>query len=220
MAYIRPNCMQIFTNGQELRMRTALANSTLLQNVIVPNSLVINSLTVGSGVSRLYDVVGDLTAQTNVVVQSNGTLTLRAGNSIVLKNLFHAQALSSFQAYIEPSCSTIDEFNSARRAYPYSEEVDTVKTNTETDNNSGFNISVYPNPAGKQLSIDILSIRSGVVEIKIFSVTGTLVKAAKYSISAKGIYRVQMDISTLTSGTYIMQASTGFEGAVKKFVKF
>jgi len=220
MAYIRPNCMQVFTNGQETRMRTALANSTLLQNVIVPNSLVINSLTVSPGINRLYDVVNNLTAQTNVVVQPNGTLTLRAGNSIVLKNLFHAQASSSFHAYIEQSCSTIDEFNSARKASPDAEDIDTIKTDAGEKTNSEFNMAIYPNPATSKLNLDISSVRSGIIEVRIFSATGVIVKATKYSVSAKSIYREQLDIFNLAPGTYIIQASNGFEGAIEKFVKF
>lgn len=220
MAYIRPNCMQVFTEGQETRMRTILANSTLLQNVIVPNSLVINSLTIGSGVTRLYDVINNLTTQTNVVVQSGGSLTLRAGNSIVLKNLFHAEASSSFHAYIVQSCSTIDEFNSARKTHSDAADTDTIKINSEEKFNSEFRITVYPNPAINEINIDISSVRSGVVEIQIFSITGTIVRATKFPVSEKGIHHVQMDISALTPGAYIIQASTGFEAAVKKFVKF
>lgn len=118
MAYSKPNCMQYHSSGQGSRMLSVIANSTLLQNTLVPYDSVLTALTVTSGQDILYDVENNLTLQTSVSVQSGGKLTLRAGNQIALLPNFQALLGSELQAIINNQCSTIDHNNSAKINIP------------------------------------------------------------------------------------------------------
>jgi hypothetical protein len=215
MAYVRPDCMQLFTNGQGDRMKTIIANSNLLQNVIVPNSLTISSLSIGPGVIRLYDVLNDLTMQTNVVVSAGGSLTLRAGQTITLTDFFNAQNSSTFHAYIDNACSTIDEDNSAKAALTHLNIVE----QKPVEEFKGFNISIYPNPVSNILNMKITSQKKNVIEIKLLSSIGYVVKTVKYTIPLKGIYNFQLDATPLISGTYFIIVSDGTKKVAKKLIK-
>lgn len=210
MAYIPPNCMQLFTNGQGDRIRNMLANSTLLQSIIVPSSITISSLDILGGTTEFYDVTNTITTQSNVLVEANGSLTLRAGNLIDMKNFFDAKASSNFHAYIQNVCSTIDQPNFARS---------NNRPNIYSDS-SDFRFTIYPNPiVTNNLTMDIFSQKRKSVTIKLISVDGKTLKIANYLVPAGSSYHVQLDISELTAGIFFIQASNKDQTITKKIIK-
>lgn len=140
MAYTLPSCMSMFTNGQELRMREMLQNSSILQPVIVPDNLTVSSLLVTGSSVVLYDVIGDLAFQTSVEVANDSKLTAKAGESITINSVFQADKGSVFIAEIDDICSSVTEPNSARM------NSDLVSFNDSSPDND---LGAYPNPISK-----------------------------------------------------------------------
>lgn len=215
MAYIPPTCMQLFTSGQGTRMRSILANSTLLQNIIVPSSLTLSSLDILGGVNRLYDVTNTITTQTNVLVEANGSLTLRAGNLIDIKTFFDSKTSSNFHAYLDNTCSTVDQSNFARKSVQ-TKVVDNLSVN-KSDN---FKLDAYPNPfVGNKLFIDVYSETGKFITIKIIAVNGKILKMMNYNMNTKNLKHIQLNIPTLAGGAYFIQASNGYKIITKKIIK-
>jgi len=96
MAYIPPNCMQQFTQGQVTRMKTVIANSPILQNVIDQNPCVNDFL--NTNISTNTTVMGctNLNVQ-NVTVTNGALLKLDAPGDIVITGPFEVKAGSSLQ---------------------------------------------------------------------------------------------------------------------------
>ncbi|MES1249624.1 MAG: zinc-dependent metalloprotease, partial [Chitinophaga rupis] len=216
MAYVPPNCMQLFTNGQGTRMRSVIANTAILQAVTVPNTLTLSSLNVVSGASPLYDVLNDLTAQTSVTVQSGGSLTLRAGNSITMNPGFTANSGSAFAAQIDLVCSTLDRNNSARTTPP------TVSVGLDpglTAPTTGLTAAIYPNPATDLVSVDVTAAASRSIEVKALSTAGVVLKTVKYSVSGGMTQHLSFDVSGFAAGMYFIQVTDGKQVITQKIVK-
>ena len=213
MAYIPPNCMQLFTNGQGTRMRTTIANSSVLQAVTVPNTLTISSQIINTGESRLYDVLNYLTAQ-NIIVLSNGSLTLRAGQEITLQDGFQALSGSFFQAYIDDACSTTDQPNAARESIT---NAVVPKIPIGPDDAVTLTADIYPNPVTGLVNIFINSNTSHFIELKAISVNGVVVRSMKSQV--KGVQRIQWDVSGLSQGIYFIQITDGTQTINKKVFK-
>ena len=96
MAYIPPNCMQQFTQGQVTRMKTVIANSPILQNVIDQNPCVNDFL--NTNVSANTTVMGcaNLNVQ-NVKVQNSAKLTLDAPGTITITSNFEVVSGSQLE---------------------------------------------------------------------------------------------------------------------------
>ena len=211
MAYVPPNCMQLFTTGQGTRMRTAIANSALLQGIIVPNTLTLSSLTVGSGVTALYDVLNYLTAQSSVAVQSGGSLTLRAGVEVVLANGFSAAPGAAFRAYIDETCSTTDQNNSARQVI--------TKNSPVNDTEAVLQPGIYPNPVNNTLNVVVPAKAPGTIVLKIISASGVMMSSSKHAV-VKGSQRILLDVSKLSPGLYVIQVLNGSHiMSTHKFIK-
>jgi hypothetical protein len=216
MGYVAPTCMQLFTNGQGERMRTMIANSSLLQGVTVPNTLTVNNVTIGAGVTRLYDVLNYLTAQ-NVLVNSGGSLTLRAGQDIVLTNGFQAASGSSFHAYMDNACSTIDQPNAARKSITGIPPQQSG--NTEISEPGALTADIYPNPVNGVANIIVNAGEARFIEVKAISASGVLLKSMKYPVTVKGAQRIQWDVSGFAQGIYVIQISDGTRVINKKVIK-
>lgn len=211
MAYVPPGCMTHFTTGQGTRMRSMLANSAVLANIIVPNSLTITSLTLNSGNNRLYDVLDDLTAQTSVVVNSGGNLTLRAGQNVYLKNGFHAKAGSSFRGYIETACSTTGSSNSAVALDTNSHIPDGLENN--------FQVDLRPNPATQIVNLYVSADKSTTVNVKLVSQSGVIIKELNQKTHANGMNAISLQIADIPTGVYFIRVYNGRNVVVKKLVK-
>lgn len=79
--------------------------------------------------------------------------------------------------------------------------------------------SIYPNPAGSEITIRYASDGSDVVQFRIFDVIGREVKATSATAFGAGGYDQKMDVDNLPTGTYFLEASTANGRAIRNFVK-
>ena len=80
------------------------------------------------------------------------------------------------------------------------------------------NLNVYPNPLNNAgtLSFDV---RENVeTTIRIFNLTGSLVKTIELGLTTKGEHKERFDASTLSIGSYIISLESGSERKVAKFI--
>ena len=95
-------------------------------------------------------------------------------------------------------------------AHPYIAE-------SELPNLNKLEITVTPNPAINTFAVKYLLPKAGPVSLKIYDVTGTLVKSYNNSsVSKNGL--VQINTKTLSSGVYILRFSSGETNITRKVV--
>jgi len=97
MAYIAPNCMLLHTNGQVARMKAIIANSSILQNVIIPNNLVLSGTINGINYYRAKDNI----SSTQII--NSGTTTYKV-SKVVLSPGFKVELGAKFEIVIDDSC--------------------------------------------------------------------------------------------------------------------
>jgi RHS repeat-associated protein len=100
MAYVPPNCMQYHTAGQGARMRTIIANSSLLRNVAETySSISISDRIYPTAIENLFgrrtfNINANHVEFTNTTVNSNATVNVHA-ESIILHPNFWAKSGST-----------------------------------------------------------------------------------------------------------------------------
>jgi hypothetical protein len=70
-------------------------------------------------------------------------------------------------------------------------------------------LHIYPNPAAKTLYVDYNAESSAMAELKIVDLSGRIVKEYNFGILGAGKQTLQLDISALTKGVYIVQLGNG-----------
>ena len=88
----------------------------------------------------------------------------------------------------------------------------------DKDDSFVSNLSVYPNPLNNigNLSFDLKE--NSETTVKIFNLTGSLVKTIQLGNQAKGNNTVQFDASALSVGSYIISLESGSERSIAKFI--
>jgi len=79
-------------------------------------------------------------------------------------------------------------------------------------------LSVYPNPANSQMSLEYTATASSKATVRVYSLTGTMVKELNITI-AEGLNKIPMDVSTLSSGGYVVSLLDGGNKASTSFIK-
>jgi hypothetical protein len=161
----------------------------------------------------LYDVLNNLTTQ-NVTINSGGRLTLRAGQEIDLTAPFDCVNGSFFDGYIDNACSTIDQANSAKKAV-----TQTLSSNAGAIINDAASAHIYPNPVSGIVNISISVNAAGFIQVKAISASGVVLKTKKYPVTTKGMQQIQLDVSDLAHGIYVIQISDGAKVINKKVIK-
>ncbi|WP_299016586.1 endonuclease [uncultured Polaribacter sp.] len=139
----------------------------------------------------LIDMVGELNNSSNHIQN----ITLRRNGDISQPNpVFSEQG--EWEAFPVNTYSGIGSFTST----------------LSTEDNQILNaIGIYPNPVkGNKLSI----VNKEEVTLNIYNILGNLVKTEKLKANAK-----QIDISTLSSGVYLINFTSGQKSSSKKFIK-
>ena len=101
-------------------------------------------------------------------------------------------------------------------------EVVSVKENDFDDftDGNGFvsNLNVYPNPLNNAGTLSF-NVRENVeTTIRIYNLTGSLVKTIELGLTTKGEHKERFDASTLSIGSYIISLESGSERKVAKFI--
>jgi len=81
--------------------------------------------------------------------------------------------------------------------------------------NSGFNISVYPNPASDKLTIEFVENLSNEVSIQLADLQGKIIFAETITT---GVNSKQLDISTFAKGTYMLSVQNGRKAISRKVI--
>ncbi len=168
MDYTFLNCMNIFSNGQGARMRGFLGTEATLQKLILPNDTVINSATENNtkfvGVNNTINVL-------NTTISNNSSIIYQAGNSITLKQGFHAIANSDFTARVVDDCNFLTlPYNAAK------------KEEFENGNNISYsNFILYPNPFHESLNIEFFLKKRQKVKVDFYDIYGKLLNSVSYN---------------------------------------
>ncbi len=78
-------------------------------------------------------------------------------------------------------------------------------------------LTLTPNPAKDKLTINFSNVRSKNFEIDIYSIEGKVIRESYYELSP-GQYSIDMDVSYLKSGIYLVRIFTADEILVKKII--
>ncbi|MGB0887541.1 MAG: T9SS type A sorting domain-containing protein [Vicingaceae bacterium] len=79
-------------------------------------------------------------------------------------------------------------------------------------------LSVYPNPVNTKGNIEFDLKENTNTNVKIYNITGILVKEIALGTKAKGNHKVNFDVSNLGAGSYILSLEAGSERKVSKFI--
>lgn len=82
-----------------------------------------------------------------------------------------------------------------------------------------LNLQLYPNPVEDDLAITFFGVAHQDVSMEVYDVNGNLIQDETYSISAIGDQKHAIDVSSLSSGTYIFVVDNGVISDQKKFIK-
>ncbi len=161
--------------------------------------------------SGLYEASNEITASTNVTVQSGSTVEFSAGNRIVLKPGFTAKQGSNFHAYIEgciTGCGTgvgkIERDDSPFIIY----EDDFGK---ETIINSSSHFSIHPNPTSGEFQLTVGNGQEA--KVYIYDIFGRLIEQL-----TMGNEQLTIDISAHPKGIYLVKVIQGEEIYIKKLI--
>ncbi len=86
------------------------------------------------------------------------------------------------------------------------------------DNGFVSNLTVYPNPMNNVGSVEFTLADRGNTSIKIYNLSGAIVKEIELGAKAKGAHKEQIDVSALSIGSYIVSLESGSERSIAKFV--
>ena len=148
-------------------------------------------------------------------VQTGSSVTLVAGESIVLKPGFHAGEGSNFHAYIAPCEDKVEKNTQTDIILP---ENNQNHGDTIHDQSIEKEASVFPNPFTNYILLNYYQQTAGDVNILIFDITGNKVYEEKVTEN-KGIIYHNINTSNFQAGTYIYNINTEsilFKGTIIK----
>ena len=145
-----------------------------------------------------YLAFDDMISASTILTTSN--VKFRAGNSITLFAGFNTQSNSTFEAIVEPvSC---DESNDIYREVTYG-DTPSKQDSINKFHSSQASIFVYPSPANESIHTTGKLSESNQV-IKIYSMSGQLVKTFYYDIIANQKFDILLSIENLKPGMYFI----------------
>jgi hypothetical protein len=96
--------------------------------------------------------------------------------------------------------------------------INTVTNFTKLPEHDAASITLYPNPASKQLTLSFQNINSENLVLEVYDIYGHCVKEIKLSEINTASFHHNLDISEFSSGVYFIKIQ-GSVNDVKKFVK-
>ncbi|HFA51197.1 MAG TPA: T9SS type A sorting domain-containing protein [Bacteroidetes bacterium] len=99
-----------------------------------------------------------------------------------------------------------------------------ARPNTEKDEaelleKEEFELLLYPNPARESIQLEYTQLAAGAMNVAVYDMLGKIVFAEKTGQQKAGEQRMQLDISALQAGHYILQLTDGTERKAVQFVK-
>jgi hypothetical protein len=82
-----------------------------------------------------------------------------------------------------------------------------------------MSLSLYPNPVVDNATISFTLPQTGNVKLKVYDMTGKLMKVLDIANMTKGYHTYTFDCNNINKGTYFLQMISGTESASAKFVK-
>lgn len=152
---------------------------------------------------------------TTVSILDSSSCRFIAGDSIVLKPGFHAQAGTSLLCKIfkRPALKSSDILELNDLSITYSDE---DSSDDSTINNIGVLFDIYPNPTKNEITIDLKSMaENSLCLIQIYNSNGIQV----YEQSANNSI-ITIDVSTFPIGQYIINVKSNSKIYCKSFIKF
>jgi len=77
-------------------------------------------------------------------------------------------------------------------------------------------VRIYPNPASDRTKVDILLMESALADIKIYTLTGEMIKAIDCGMLSPGEHQILLGISGLDPGAYFVRIAAGEAECTKK----
>jgi hypothetical protein len=210
MAYVPPSCMQYHTSGQGARMRSVIANSTLLQNVVETcPTIYINNQIYSSGTQT---VSGCKIEIANTTINSGATVNIHAQEKATLKTGFWAKSGSTVSIKATQASSNNLLSTQAVEVENEANSLTLLEQAMASPQNGNIDFTVYPNPNDGNFTVKITgNVQAYAVEI--FNVSSRIMGKVDCNSETITINR-----SDLLPGVYYLKLSTGSESAVKKLV--
>ena len=100
--------------------------------------------------------------------------------------------------------------------------VDDVKLEVSTigiAETTGSTLTTFPNPVEDILTVELPQANSRNTRVTLLDATGSLVRAQASNVSAGAIFKLQIDVSTLPQGVYLLRVEDGIQVITRKVVK-
>jgi hypothetical protein len=206
MAYTLIPCMQLFTPDQGQRMRTFISTRTDLQPLRVPNDLTI-STSFGAG-NTYHKVFNSITTSGTVNLLTTSDVTFVAGTSITLNPGFTAISGSKFKTQFDlVDCNSLNYITASKTNssidLSFIDELNKKKNVSTTTN-----VLLYPNPV-----VDFIQFSNEIESYIIYDTKGLIVQSSNVFLSN------QINVSSLTSGMYLIRFYIDNELVTKRFIK-
>ncbi len=153
--------------------------------------------------NKIYEVSNTITAHQNYNVGLNRDITLNAGNMVEILANSHIESGSVFRAMIE-GCNNNTVFRK-----------ESVAKNTKPinlDKEEQTNLKIYPNPAK-----DVINVANSADTIENVTITDMNGRVVKQVVL--GVNEGQINISDLSQGVYILNATSNGKTVTEKIVK-
>jgi hypothetical protein len=153
-----------------------------------------------------YHAVNNITNNADFIVESGAEVTLKAGNSIVLKPGFHAKEGSHFHAYIEPCNSSKSTKSLNSNEIANTENKDNIKTVSK--NTFENKVNAYPNPFISQTTIEYTLQEISDVNIDVYNLLGERIITEIIHGQESGVYTYNISGVNFQNGIYIVKIQT------------
>lgn len=114
-------------------------------------------------------------------------------------------------------CYVTTNLSASTTAYVSIKALNTSVKNSEQNNSYSLNVN-YPNPFNAYTTIEYHIPKEEFVTLKIYNISGKLVKTLVDTIQSAGSYSIKFDCNGLASGSYFYKMTAGDFSQTKKYV--
>lgn len=122
---------------------------------------------------------------------------------------------SNNPALISAAASTSHWYNTTELTFNFGTNNVSLSDNALSSLSSGV---LYPNPVKDHAYVSLQLLKSEMIEIELFSLTGTLLRSEVFN-GQSGQNMVDLDLNELKAGVYLVQVKSGNQSSTKKLIK-